>query len=157
MRAIKNWRAELITEGQTQANVKILRGIFKGDSLSPLLFIKTMMPHSKKLQRKLQMYQAGSENKPCMFIYFWFIPIYPYLQFILFPHQFTSLSVQCISDLFFFLSKIKTIILTIYYIFSSLHNLLPIIFVQLVSFLITIQFFDETHISTLKYKLFSMK
>ena len=35
---------ELITEGKTLAVVKILRGIFQGDVLSPLLFVIAMIP-----------------------------------------------------------------------------------------------------------------
>ena len=42
--AMKNWRVQLKAGGLFLAEAKIQRGIFQGDSLSPLLFIITMMP-----------------------------------------------------------------------------------------------------------------
>ena len=42
--AIKNWKVELTTEGKTLAVVKILGGVFMGDSLLPRLFVITIMP-----------------------------------------------------------------------------------------------------------------
>ena len=41
---MKNWKVELPFGGESLAEVKILRGIFKGDALSPLLFVRAMMP-----------------------------------------------------------------------------------------------------------------
>ena len=40
----KNWSVELTAEGKSVAEMKILRGIFQGDTLSPLLFVIAMMP-----------------------------------------------------------------------------------------------------------------
>ena len=41
---MKNWRVELTAGGKSLAETKIQRGIFKGDALSPLLFIVAIMP-----------------------------------------------------------------------------------------------------------------
>ena len=43
-KAMKNWKIELTAGGQSLAEVNIQRGIFQGDSLSPLLFVIAMMP-----------------------------------------------------------------------------------------------------------------
>ena len=42
-KTMKNWRVELIAEGKSLTEVKIQRGIFQGDELSPLLFVIAMM------------------------------------------------------------------------------------------------------------------
>ena len=42
--SMKSWRTELTSNGQTLGTVSIKRGIFQGDSLSPLLFVVTMIP-----------------------------------------------------------------------------------------------------------------
>ena len=44
MEDMKNWNVELIAGGKTLAEVKIQRGIFIRDALSPLLFVIAMMP-----------------------------------------------------------------------------------------------------------------
>ena len=41
---MKTWRVELTAGGRSLAEIKIQRGIFQGDALSPLLFIIAMMP-----------------------------------------------------------------------------------------------------------------
>ena len=43
-KTMKNWRVELTAGGKTLAETKIQRGIFQGDTLSPLLFLIAMMP-----------------------------------------------------------------------------------------------------------------
>ena len=47
---MQNWRVEL-TAGRRLAEAKILRGIFQGDALSPLLFIIAMMPLNHILRK----------------------------------------------------------------------------------------------------------
>ena len=41
---VKNWRTNLAANNKTLGVVNIKRGIFQGDSLSPLLFVIAPMP-----------------------------------------------------------------------------------------------------------------
>jgi hypothetical protein len=41
---MKMWRIEMTSGGEALGEVKIRRGIFQGDSLSPLLFVLTLIP-----------------------------------------------------------------------------------------------------------------
>ena len=50
-KTMKTWRVELAAGGRSLAEVKIQRGIFQGDALSPLLFINTMMPLTHILRK----------------------------------------------------------------------------------------------------------
>ena len=43
-RSMKSWNTELTACGQTLGTAKVKRGIFQGDSLSPLLFVLCMIP-----------------------------------------------------------------------------------------------------------------
>ena len=43
-KAVKMWNTTLTVNGETIGEVKIKRGIFQGDSLSPLLFIISLIP-----------------------------------------------------------------------------------------------------------------
>ena len=54
---MKNWKVELTAGGKTLAEVKIKRGIFQRDALTPLLFARAMMRHAityLKTHRRLQ-------------------------------------------------------------------------------------------------------
>ena len=42
--SMKNWRVELTSMGQKLGEVNIRRGIFQGDSLSPILFVMALIP-----------------------------------------------------------------------------------------------------------------
>ena len=45
-RSMGKWRTELTAGGEVLGTVDITRGIFQGDSLSPLLFVMVMIPLS---------------------------------------------------------------------------------------------------------------
>ena len=53
----KNWREELTAGGKSLAAVKIQIGIFQEDTLSPLLFVITMMPLSHILRKCTESYK----------------------------------------------------------------------------------------------------
>ena len=46
-RSMRSWNAELTSCGQTLGTVKVRRGIFQGDSLSPLLLVLCMVPQQR--------------------------------------------------------------------------------------------------------------
>ena len=48
---MKNWRTTLMSNGQNQGDVNIRSGIFKGDSLAPLLFVVCLIPLSVILRK----------------------------------------------------------------------------------------------------------
>merc|ERR1711911_225066 len=47
--SMDNWRTQLMGNGTILGTVNIERGIFQGDSLSPLLFVMIMIPLSRRL------------------------------------------------------------------------------------------------------------
>ena len=60
----KKWKTELTSRGQQLGVVNIKRGIFQGDSLSPLLFVVYMVPLSLVLRRSKGGYEwRGREFK----------------------------------------------------------------------------------------------
>ncbi len=62
--SMENWKTVLTANGETLGEVKIRRGIFQGDSLSPLLFIVAMLPLTTILRREKTLgYQFGREKK----------------------------------------------------------------------------------------------
>ena len=50
-RSMNSWNTELTTCGETLGTMKIKRGIFHGDSLSPLLFLVCMIPLTEILRK----------------------------------------------------------------------------------------------------------
>ena len=48
---MQNWKTILTAGGKTLAEVQIKRGIFQGDALSPLLFVLSMIPMTKVLNK----------------------------------------------------------------------------------------------------------
>ena len=54
-----NWKTELNAYGTTLGEVNIWRGIFQGDSLSPLLFIIAIIPLTQMLTQCDTGYQLG--------------------------------------------------------------------------------------------------
>jgi hypothetical protein len=59
---MKTWRVELTSGGETLGEVKIRRGIFQGDSLSPLLFVLTLIPMTMVLNTTRTGYQLGKNR-----------------------------------------------------------------------------------------------
>ena len=57
-----NWKTILTSSGTRLAEVNIKRGIFQGDSLSPLLFILAMIPMTKALEKMEVGYQLKKEG-----------------------------------------------------------------------------------------------
>ena len=59
-----DWRTVLTANGETLGEVRIRRGIFQGDSLSPLLFIVAMLPLTAILKRETALgYKFGREKR----------------------------------------------------------------------------------------------
>ena len=57
--SMKRWKTTLESAGQSLATVEIQRGIFQGDSLSPLLFVVSLIPLSVLLREARQGYELG--------------------------------------------------------------------------------------------------
>ena len=58
-RSMRNWKTELTSYGASLGTVNIRRGIFQGDSLSPLIFVICMIPLSKVLRKSKAGYRLG--------------------------------------------------------------------------------------------------
>ena len=56
---MKTWRVELTAGGRSLTETKIQRGIFQGDTPSPLLFIIAMMPPNLILRKCTAGYKLG--------------------------------------------------------------------------------------------------
>ena len=56
--SMKQWNTEQISGNQRLRNVKIKRGIFKGDSLSPRLFALVMIPLTLVLRQSKTFYEV---------------------------------------------------------------------------------------------------
>ena len=50
-KTMKTWRVELTAGGRSLVEIKIQRGIFHGDAISPLLFIIALMPLNYLLRK----------------------------------------------------------------------------------------------------------
>ena len=61
-RAMPQCRSELRLEGESYGHCKINRGIFQGDSLSPLLFIKRLKPLTHILNNTREGYKLDNGN-----------------------------------------------------------------------------------------------
>ena len=61
--SMDDWRTELTVNGEELGEVNIKRGIFQGDSLSPLLFVMIMIPLTMILKQESRGYKFGSEGR----------------------------------------------------------------------------------------------
>ena len=62
-KSVKNWNTNLTSCGEYLTNVNIRRGIFQGDSLSPLLFLICMIPLSQILRKLKSGYTLKNGEK----------------------------------------------------------------------------------------------
>ena len=69
-RSVANWQTEFTSCGESQAKVNIRRGIFQGDSLSPLLFVICMIPLTHVLRKAKARYtlDGGEETNHLLFM-----------------------------------------------------------------------------------------
>ena len=58
---MKNWKLELTSSGVSLGEVNIRRGIFQGNSLSPLLFVICMIPLTIVLRKVNFHYELGDK------------------------------------------------------------------------------------------------
>ena len=61
--SMSDWKTVLTASGKSLGEVEIKRGIFQGDSLSPLLFVVAMLPLTLLLKRERLGYQLGEERR----------------------------------------------------------------------------------------------
>ena len=61
--SMKSWKTVLTANGEELGEVSIKRGIFQGDSLSPLLFIVAMIPLTLLLRREAMGYKLGQDGR----------------------------------------------------------------------------------------------
>ena len=62
MCSMRDWKSVLTSNGEVLGEVRIKRGIFQGDSLSPLLFVLSMIPLTILLKREDIGYKFGMMN-----------------------------------------------------------------------------------------------
>ena len=62
-KTMETWRVELTAGGRSLAEAKIQRGIFQGDTLSPLLFLIAMMPFNHILRKYTGGYKLNKSQE----------------------------------------------------------------------------------------------
>ena len=71
--SMKQWNTELTASNQRLGNVKIRRGIFQGDSLSPLLFVLVMIPLTLVLRLRKASHKVKKGGKKTNTYCLWMI------------------------------------------------------------------------------------
>ena len=66
--SMRNWKTELLADGKSLGVVNIKRGIFHGDSLSPLLFVMVMAPLSMTPNGETKGYKFGNTGSHFLFM-----------------------------------------------------------------------------------------
>ena len=61
-KSMQQWRLSLTANGEDLGEVNVKRGIFQGDSLSPLLFLLSMVPLSLILKKVNACYKWGKKE-----------------------------------------------------------------------------------------------
>ena len=61
-KSIEQWKLSLMSNGEDLGEVDVKRGIFQGESLSPLLFVLSMVPLSLILTKVNASYQRGKKE-----------------------------------------------------------------------------------------------
>ena len=61
-KSMDKWNTELMANGEKLGKVEIKRGIFQGDSLSPLLFVLALIPLSLVLRKERYGYRLGKDR-----------------------------------------------------------------------------------------------
>ena len=62
LKSMKQWKLSPTSNGNELGDVKVNRGIFQGDSLSPLLFVLCMIPMSLVLRKVKAWYEWGKKE-----------------------------------------------------------------------------------------------
>ena len=60
--SMEQWKLSLMSNGDDLGEVNVKRGIFLGDSLSPLLFVLSMVPLSLILRKVNAYYEWGKKD-----------------------------------------------------------------------------------------------
>ena len=61
-KSMEQWKLSLMSNGEDLGEVIMRRGIFQGDSLSPLLFVLSMVPLSLILRKVNAYYEWGKKD-----------------------------------------------------------------------------------------------
>ena len=61
-RSMNQWKLSLTSSGEVLGDVDVKRGIFQGDSLSPLLFVLSVIPISLVLRKVTACYEWGKKH-----------------------------------------------------------------------------------------------